>query len=309
MCLRQPSSKEFDMSLIVGAYPAVPDAPQQQLFYQGLGRVPSIRGLELPYGQAGGSPWPAGAPDNWSAVVTAIPGTMQRLNRDKTFGLASTDSRGRLTALEFVSGLRDYVLQLAGEGHPVEAVELHSAPHRSSSAKALEESFKELLDWDWGGTRLLIEHCDAPRPGSNPEKGFLTFNEEVDVIRSLREQGWDHTGIVVNWARSVIETENPGTAVEHLSQAREAGTLAGLMFSGCSPRETEFGYPWIDAHLPAVEVAGAPPSSLLNASEIQRCLHAAGPVSLTGFKIGLSRHALSAEERVARLQQMCDLIE
>ena len=296
------------MSLIVGAYPAVPEAPQQQLFYEGLGRVPSIRGLELPYGQAGGSPWPAGAPDNWSAVVTAIPGTMQRLSQDKTFGLASTDSRGRLRALKFVSGLRDYVLRLAQDGHPVEAVELHSAPHRSSSVKALEESFKELLDWDWGGTRLLIEHCDAPRPGSTPEKGFLTFREEVDVIASLRKQGWD-TGIVVNWARSVIETENPGTAVEHLSQAREAGTLAGLMFSGCSPTETEFGYPWIDAHLPAVELAGAPPSSLLNAGEIQRCLRAAGPVSLTGFKIGLSRHGLSAEERVARLQQMCDLIE
>ena len=297
------------MSLIVGAYPAVPEAPQQQLFYQGLGRVPSIRGLELPYGQAGGSPWPAGAPENWSAVVTAIPGTMQRLHQDRTFGLASTDRQGRLKALEFVSGLRDYVLRLAQEGHPVEAVELHSAPHRSSSAKALEESFKELLDWDWGGTRLLIEHCDAPRPGSKPEKGFLTFTEEVDVIRSLREQGWDFAGIVVNWARSVIETENPGTAVEHLSQAREAGTLAGLMFSGCSPTETEFGYPWIDAHLPAADVAGAPPNSLLNASEIQNCLHAAGPVSLTGFKIGLSPHGLSPEERVARLQQMCDLIE
>lgn len=297
------------MSLIVGVYPAVPEAPQQQQFYAGLGRIASIRGLELPYGQSGGSAWPAGAPEGWSAVVTAIPGTMQRLNQDKTFGLASTDSQGRWRALNFVSGLRDYVLQLAGEGHPVEAVELHSAPHGSASAKALEESFKELLDWDWGGTPLLIEHCDAPRPGSKPEKGFLTFTEEVDVIRSVREQGWEQTGIIVNWARSVIETRNPDTAVDHLCQARDAGVLAGLMFSGCSPTDTEFGYPWIDAHLPATEVAGAPPSSLLNVGEIQRCLHAAGPVSLTGFKIGLSRHGLSAEERVARLQQMCGLIE
>jgi hypothetical protein len=140
------------MSLIVGAYPAVPEAPQQQQFYEGLGRVQSIRGLELPYGHSDGSPWPAGAPQSWSAVVTAIPGTMQRLNQEETFGLASTDRQGRLQALEFVSGLRDYVLRLAQEGHSVEAVELHSAPHRPSSAKALEESFKELLDWDWGRT-------------------------------------------------------------------------------------------------------------------------------------------------------------
>lgn len=298
------------MSLIVGAYPAVPEAPQhQQEFYEGLEGVPSIRGLELPYGLDGGGPWPAGAPENWSTVVTAIPGTMQRLSQDQAFGLASADRLGRLKALEFVSGLRDYVFRLVRAGHPVEAVELHSAPHRSPSAKALEESLKELLDWDWNGTRVVIEHCDAPRPGSNSEKGFLSFSEEVDVIRSLREQGWNHTGIVVNWARSVIEAENPDTAVEHLRQAREAGTLAGLMFSGCSPTETEFGYPWIDAHLPAVEVAGAPASSLLNASEIRRCLDAAGPVSLTGFKIGLSRHGLSPEERVARLRQMCELIE
>jgi hypothetical protein len=296
------------MSLIVGAYPALPEVPQQQQFYEGLGRVPSIRGLELPYGQAGGNPWPAGAPESWSAVVTAIPGTMQRLNQEKTFGLASTDPQGRLEALKFVSGLRDYVLRLAAEGHRVEAVELHSAPHLSSSPGALEESFKVLLDWDWGGTRLLIEHCDAPRPGSKPEKGFLTLSEEVDVIASLREQGWEQAGIVVNWGRSVIETQNPDTAVEHLSLAREAGALAGLMFSGCAPTETEFGYPWIDAHLPAVEVAGAPPHSLLNGGEIQRCLTAAGPVSLLGFKVGLPRLGLSPEERVARLQQMCDLI-
>lgn len=295
------------MSLIVGAYPAVPEEPQQQQFYELLGHVAPIRGLELPYGASGGHPWPAGVPENWSAVVTAIPGTMQRMGRNKTFGLASTDRQSRIESLTFVSELRDYVLQIGQEGHQVEAVELHSAPHLYSSAASLEESLKEVLDWDWGGARLLIEHCDAPRPGSAPEKGFLTFTEEVDVVRSLREQGWE-TGLVVNWARSVIETQDPGTAIDHLSQARDAGVLAGLMFSGCSPERTEFGYPWIDAHLAAVEVDGAPSSSLLNRREIRKCLEAAGPVPLTGFKVGL-RRGLSAEERVARLQQMCDLIQ
>lgn len=296
------------MSLIVGAYPAVPAEPQRQQFYEGLGRVASIRGLELPYGASGGYPWPAGAPETWSAVVTAIPGTMQRLGRDRTFGLASTDRQGRMEALTFASELRDYVFQLRQEGHHVEAVEVHSAPHRYSSAASLKESLKEVLDWDWGAARLLIEHCDAPRPGSSPEKGFLTFAEEVDVVSSLHDHGWEMTGLVVNWARSVIETQNPDTAVDHLSQARDAGVLAGLMFSGCSPEETEFGYPWIDAHLAAKEVDGAPSSSLLNRNEIRRCLEAAGPLPLIGFKVGL-RHGLNAEERVERLQHMCDLIQ
>lgn len=296
------------MSLIVGAYPAQPQERQEQ-FYEELGTVPSIRGLELPYGPFGGLPWPAGAPEGWSAVVTAIPGTMQRLNASRSFGLASLDAEGRGAAVGFLAGLREYVLRLADTGHRVEAVELHSAPPLCSSAGALEESLKEVLDWDWGSTRLLIEHCDAPRPGSRPEKGFLTLEAEVDVARILHNRGWKEVGIVVNWARSVIESGKPDTAREHLGQAREAGVLAGVMFSGCSGEETEYGYPWIDAHLAAAEVEGAPPGSLLNGREIQRCLAAAGPVPITGFKIGLPQNGLSPQDRVQRLKQMCDLIE
>lgn len=296
------------MSLIVGAYPAQPEELRQR-FYQELGRIPSIRGLELPYGPFGGSTWPAGAPEGWSAVVTAIPGTMQRLGAAPTFGLASKDRPGRRAALEFVSGLRDYASRLAGEGHGVEAIELHSAPSLYSSARLFEESLKEVLDWEWGNTLVLVEHCDAPRAGSKPEKGFLAFDEEVNVIKSLRDQGWGQVGIVVNWARSVIESGDPGTAVEHLLQAREAGVLEGVMFSGCSPEATEFGYPWIDAHLPAVEVDGAPSSSLLNRAEVRRCQVAAGPVAVKGFKIGLPQHGLSVQDRAGRLQQMCDLVE
>jgi hypothetical protein len=296
------------MSLIVGAYPAQPEELQQH-FYQALGRIRSIRGLELPYGPYGGSPWPAGAPEDWSAVVTAIPGTMKRLGEASTFGLASRDGAGRRAALEFVSGLRDYAHRLADQGHRVEAVELHSAPTLHSSAHSFEESLKEVLDWDWGSTRVLVEHCDAPRRGSKPEKGFLSFDEEVNTIASLQSQGRGQVGIVVNWARSVIESGDTGTAVEHLLQAREAGILAGVMFSGCSPEATEFGYPWIDAHLPAVEVDGAPPSSLLNRAEVQRCLAAAGPVAITGFKIGLPQQGLSVQDRAGRLEQMCALVQ
>ena len=295
------------MSLIVGAYPAEPLELRPQ-FYCDLGTLPSIRGLELPYGPYGGAPWPVGAPEGWTAVVTAIPGTMQRLNLDPSFGLASTNAEGRRAAVDFVQGLRDYVLRLTDEGRRVEAVELHSAPPRYSSASSFEESLKEVLDWDWGGARVLIEHCDAPRAGSKPEKGFLPFEEEVEVIRSLHGQGLKQAGMVVNWARSVIESRNTDTAAEHLALAREAGVLAGVMFSGCSPVETEFGYPWIDAHLAAVEVAGAPPSSLLNRREIQRCLAVAGPVPIKGFKVGLPQQGLSVQERVARLEQMCNLM-
>jgi hypothetical protein len=156
---------------------------------------------------------------------------------------------------------------------------------------------------------VLVEHCDAPRPGSRPEKGFLPFVEEVDVLGSLQDQGSAPVEMVVNWARSVIESRNPGTAAEHIAHAREAGVLAGVIFSGCSPEETGFGYPWIDAHLPAAEVEGAPGSSLLTSDEIRRCLVAAGEPPITGFKIGLPREGLSVLQRVERLRQMCALVE
>ncbi|SDT59723.1 protein of unknown function [Pseudarthrobacter equi] len=296
------------MSLIVGAYPAQPAGSQQE-FFRGLAAVPAVRGLELPYGPHGGNPWPAGAPAEWAAVVTSIPGTMQRLGASAAFGLASPDAGGRREALEFVAGLHAYVLSLKGEGRQVEAVELHSAPHPGADAAMFRASLSEILGWDWGTTRVLVEHCDAPRPGGRPEKGFLPFGEEVEVVRSLVEQVGSRVGLVINWARSVIETRNPDTAAEHIALAREAGVLAGVMFSGCSPDATEFGYPWIDAHLPAVEVEGAPPGSLLNRAGIQWCLAAAGTGPFIGFKVGLPREGLTVQDRVDRLRQMCALIE
>lgn len=293
------------MSLILGAYAAQP-AVETASFYAGLGAIDSIRGLELPFGPLGGGPWPEGAPGGFSAVVTAIPGTMQRLQCSPSFGLASADAEGRNEALAYVSELRSYVSRLEGEGHSVEAVELHSAPAYSSSASAFERSLREILEWDWGSTQVCIEHCDAPRAGHASEKGFLPLEEEMEVLSTLGASG-ARVGLVINWGRSVIESGDPGSVVAQLAEAREAGVLYGVMFSGCSPVETEFGYPWIDAHLPAVEVTGAPLSSLLNRHEIQKCLTAAGPVPLVGFKIGLGDPGLGVPERLQRLAQMSAL--
>lgn len=296
------------MSLIVGAYPVQGTGTAQREFFEKLSGISSIRGLELPYGAFGGTLWPPGASKNWSAVVTAIPGTMQRTQANDRFGLASTDTEGRRSAIEFSRGIKDYAAALDESGHRVEAVELHSAPRGYCSPEALALSLQEVLDWDWRGTRILIEHCDAPRPGFTPEKGFLPFEDEVQVVSSFRQQGRQDIGILVNWARSVIETGQRQTAADHITLARGAGVLAGLMFSGCSPEQTDFGYPWIDAHLPPVEIDGAPDSSLLNAHEIRRCILAAGELPITGFKIGLPGSAGSPTEKVARLQQMCRLV-
>jgi hypothetical protein len=295
------------VSLIVGAYPAQPERPQERQFFEELSAVSAIRGLELPYRAWGGEPWPAGARTDWSAVVTAIPGTMQRVGGDPRFGLASTDREGRRAAVDFTAGILSYIAGLRDQGQRVEAVALHSAPSGHGDPAAFAESLAEILGWDWQSTSLVVEHCDAPRPGLVPEKGFLSFRDETDIVRVFREQGRD-IGMLVNWGRSVIETGESRTAADHVAAAREAGVLSGLMFSGCSPESTEFGYPWIDAHLPAVEVEGAPASSLLTADEIVRCRRKAGDPPIIGLKIGLPRAAVSPSERAARVRQMCELV-
>ena len=295
------------MSLIVGAYPAQPSMPvDSEAFFTELADEPTIRGLELPYYQHGGQPWPAGAPAHWTGVITAIPGTMQQLAGDPQFGLASTDPQGRASALRYTAHVRDYAKSLAAQRHLVEAIELHSAPRGNGSADALSASLIEILDWDWNGAHITIEHCDTTSPRRVPEKGFLPIATEIAVLRELRAAGHE-VGLVVNWARSVIESHNPHTAQAHIRSAREAGVLSGVMFSSCSPEETDFGYPWIDAHLPAREVQDAPRSSLLDKEHIDRCLTTAGSPAIVGLKVGLSASD-TAHQRVRRLRQMCTLI-
>ena len=168
---RRVKQKEIQMSLIVGAYPAQGPGTLQQQFFEELAGISSIRGLELPYRASGGDP--AGRPVSppCSAVVTAIPGTMQRLGLDGHFGLASTDSNGRRSAVDFVAGIKDYVTALVAAGHPVEAVELHSAPPQHASAAAFAESLEDILGWDWRGTkRDRTLRCTPQR--EDPGKGL-----------------------------------------------------------------------------------------------------------------------------------------
>ena len=295
------------MSLIVGAYPAQPSGLlDRETFFTELADEPTIRGLELPYHRDGGDPWPPGAPAAWTAVITAIPGTMQHLAGDPHFGLASTDPQGRAAALRYAAEIHDYATSLTAQDHRVEAIELHTAPRGHGSAEALTTSLTEILTWEWNGARITIEHCDAPAQDRVPEKGFLPLATEIAVLTELRATGHE-TGLVVNWGRSVIESHDPQTAEAHIQAARHAGVLSGLMFSGCSPQETDFGYPWIDAHLPAQEIQDAPQSSLLNKHQISRCLEAAGTPAIVGFKIGLPT-AATAQQRARRLRHMCKLI-
>ncbi|MBM3531874.1 MAG: DUF4862 family protein [Alphaproteobacteria bacterium] len=314
------------MATIVGAYAISPassswnDVAEAEL-YNGLKAMPDVRGLEVPFT---GTLHPHDEPwllrtvrKDWDFVVTCIPGTMQALVNDKTFGLASDDAAGRKAAIAFAAKARDAVARLnAAVGrHAVIAVEVQSAPTQGGAGKgsvgAFTESLTEIAGWDWHGARLAIEHCDAYRPGHPPIKGFLTLGDELKAIAAANRSARKPVGISINWGRSVLETYKPGTAVEHIKQARDAGALSGLMFSGASGAQTPYGA-WTDSHMPHAPAPGlthAAEGSLLTKAEIKASLAAADKLDFIGAKIAIRPPEATVSTRLGTIADLITLIE
>lgn len=62
--------------------------------------------------------------------------------------------------------------------------------------------------------------------GIAPRKGFLPLDNVLEVIA-----GYD-ISVCINWARSAIEGRNLTLPLTHTQQAKRAGKLGALMFSG-----------------------------------------------------------------------------
>ena len=172
-------------------------------------------------------------------------------------------------------------------------MQLHSAPTRLANADAFKRSLEDVLGWDWCGATLVVEHCDAYIPEQNPEKGFLSLADEIDIVAEVG------VGIHLNWGRSAVEGRSAETAFEHVREAGERGVLDGIVFSGAGPEETQYGYSWIDGHLPA---QADEPTSLMDAEQIGRCAQAAiaGGVEYLGAKVCVPKDA-SLDQRLAML--------
>lgn len=257
---------------IVGAYAALPEREKHADFYALLRDQEWITGLELPYP----GDWTTGFDElvsrldpRWSDnSITAIPGTMQAQSRQAGFGLASASTSGRQAALSFTRDICETVKRAADTAGRavVTRVQLHSAPTNVADDGAFLTSLEEIASWDWSGAGLVIEHCDQAGLGHEVEKGFLPLADELRAAQ--------HLGLKVhlNWGRSVLETRDPRRAVEHVRQSVEAGCLAGVMFSGVSPAKTQYGYEWIDGHVPTAEYEDA---SLLTLAAIVECVREA----------------------------------
>lgn len=311
------------MSFFLGAYAASPcgshwDQAAETAYWQGLRRLPHLRGLEYPFAgklHPHDEAWAlANLDPAWDMVLTLLPGTMDRLEKDPRFGLASEDEEGRRAALDFTKLAAATVARLnqAAGRRRVVAVELHSSPRRgvpriNSSAVALARSLSEIASWDWQDAALTLEHCDAFRPDLPPIKGFLTFEEEIEALRLSDAP----IGLCVNWGRSALEARDAARPLAQIMRAREEGLLTGIMFSGCSGADTPWGA-WQDSHMPQAPAPGlefSAPGSLMTAQAIAAALSAASDAPLfIGGKITARPADAGIEQRLGFNRDLLTLL-
>ncbi|HLN24266.1 MAG TPA: DUF4862 family protein [Patescibacteria group bacterium] len=299
------------MSSFLGAYATSPcvsgwDEAAETAYYAALKSLPGLRGLEYPFTgrlHPHDDDWLLHNLDPaWDIVLTLLPGSMDRLAADPQFGLASDNAQGRTAAVAFTAEARAVVARLnaAAGRRRVVAVELNSGPRRgvagvSSSVAALTASLVEIAAWDWEDAHLVVEHCDAWRADLQPTKGFLDAGDEIAAVCAANAASGAMIGIAVNWGRSVLEARDPARALHHVAAAKQAGVLAGLMFSGCSAADTPWGV-WQDSHMPHADAAAG---SLMTEDAIAACLRAAGDgLVYVGGKLTARPNDAGLERRV-----------
>uniref|UniRef100_A0A486XK74 Chemotaxis protein, resembles cheA n=1 Tax=Rheinheimera sp. BAL341 TaxID=1708203 RepID=A0A486XK74_9GAMM len=317
------------MQYTVGAYAASPnhsgwDAALETEFYNELKKLANLKGLEHPFlgrlHQHDDDWFLANINPQWDYVFTCIPGIMNALSQNPLFGLASDDASGRAEALAFMQQACAAIGKLnAHLGRPaVTAIQIQTAPARykaASSRAALMASLKTMLEWDWQGARIVIEHCDAYVAEHLPSKGFLALQDELEVLTALNATlaQSQQLGMVINWGRSVFETRRIEGAVEHIQAAQHAGLLRGLMFSGVSDQDSDYGA-WRDSHQPPQHshlIPHGEPGSWMTEQAIHACLAAsnAAVLPVLGAKIGIRPHSAGIDQRVATISDTLAILD
>ncbi|MGJ8680759.1 DUF4862 family protein, partial [Paraglaciecola sp.] len=224
---------------------------------------------------------------------------------------------GRQEALAFMKKACDAIAKLNAHigRQAVQAIEIQTAPNRSKangSAAALEKSLETMLQWDWQGAQLVIEHCDTLVPDQSPAKGFLTIEDEIAVVKNVNASLSANVGMVVNWGRSVIETRTVNGANEHIQLLKSEGLLSGLMFSGVSDQDTEY-VTWADTHMPPApneQLKAGAEGSLMTEKQMHASLAACGnELSIVGIKLGIRPKTMPLLERVAHIKDCLSALE
>lgn len=278
---------------IVGAYATSPnlitwDEKSESAYFKLLKDLPSIRGLELPFWgnslHAFDDQWLLdNLNPNWENVITCVPGTMKRLKYDPHFGLASKNKDSRKESIQFYSKALECVKTLKNYfgKNKVLAVQFTSAPSNTLGSingekELFFESLSEIATWDWLGAKIVIEHFDAVTPQNpKPKKGFLTLEEEIDVIAQINQKFDTNIGLTINWARSAIEYKNVDGPIKHIQMAIQYNVLSGLMFSGTTNKKNNLYGAWSDLHMPPanyLDFKYFEPESLMSFENIKNTL-------------------------------------
>lgn len=243
-------------------------------------------------------------PASAKLVLTPLPWVMQQQAVIPGYGLASPDAVGRAAAITDMARLAEDISMLHDSSAArVATVLLHSAPSASASAQALAESRDELLQIDWSGAQLAIEHCDALVPGQSYEKGFLTLADEIAICRGSGSQ----LGMWMNWGRSIIETRSAEGVLDQLAGVADAGVFAGFVASGASAVDGHYGVAWADAHLPIAETDAAA-ASLLDAEQLSRALALVPDSAQLGLKVSRKPSDHSPADIAATLAEHIELM-
>jgi len=316
---------------IVGAYATSPNlfkwnADTELQYFDELKKLSSIRGLELPFWGDGLHPFDdkwllENIDPSWMNVLTCVPGTMQEMENDPSFGLASRSKRSRKKALELYKRALGAVEQLNSYlgKEAVMAVHITSSPSNTNkniagSAKLFLDSLLEIVSWDWCGARIVVEHCDAYSGRFKPQKGFLSLSDEIDAVLKVNEKAHINTGITLNWARSVIEKRNVNGAVEHVYEASKAGALSGIMFSGVTDRKDNKYGQWEDLHMPparAFDMEYYEDDSLMTNENMEATLRACdlSKVDYVGIKLLALPESTSIDRRVGLNRDAMKLLD
>lgn len=318
------------MKYIIGAYATAPSiaidsrAEESEYYSQLTSLIPNIAGFEIPFW--GDDIHCYGAEflfkymkPEWDNVLTCIPGSVTNLVDNIHFGIASDDEEGRNLALDMheranktVRLINEYfgrnvisVVQLAtAPSCPVEGV--------SSSINSLDKSLNEILSWDWMGAKIVIEHCDSANDKGDYVKGFMRLEDEIGVIEALSNKY--NVGMTVNWGRSVIEGKNPVTADNHIRAVKSRNILSGLMFSGTSIHDANYGG-WQDNHMPFAQSYNSiyyEEKSLLTKNNIMSAISEAdvNSIDYVGIKLLSSPVELSnVERRVGINRDACIVLD
>jgi hypothetical protein len=305
-----------DMKYIIGAYASAPslksnDKLLEAQFYNKLIKaIPQIHGLEIPF--FGDDIHKFGShfllnilKPEWSNVLTCIPGVMMNLLKNPHFGLASNNNNGRVDAINMYKRANKNFHQIIDHfgDSSIIAVQIVSAPSVpikgvSSSKESLMRSMDEILKLDWKDAKIVIEHADLCGPDLIFEKGFLDLESEIEVLSNLSSN--HNVGIAINWARSAIEGKNVDKPLEHIKLALKCKLLSGLIFSGTSEGDANYGA-WKDTHMPfakSYNVENFEKNSLLTFENIANTLELLDLNNLDYLGIKLLSQSSNMDKRV-----------